>query len=182
MITSASSYELRQIFSTLAWKISEGSVSPSGSLCSSRSLNFSMVYKYVGSIFSTFCVLSYFCLFLQALEGFAFLLNHDGKVEYVTDNVTEFIKFTKDEILGKRIFSIIHPADHGRFSSCLLPTSVSNWNQGGSGGGSNQQPKNSPFNCRMLVKSSEDIEDALADSKEHSYEQLQVCVLGDAKN
>lgn len=111
----------------------------------------------------------------QALEGFAFLLNHEGKVDYVTDNVSQFIKFTKDEILGKSIYSIIHPNDHGKFSSCLLPTSISNRNQGGSGGGSSQQPKNRSFNCSMLMKSGDDFDESVADNKERDYEEVQVC-------
>lgn len=113
---------------------------------------------------------------MQALEGFAFLLSHDGKIEHVTDNVSQFIKFSKDEILGKSIYSITHQGDHGKFSSCLLPTSLGNWNQSASGGGTNQQqPKNRPFNCRMLIKLSDDIEDSLSDNKERTYEQVQVC-------
>lgn len=111
---------------------------------------------------------------LQALEGFAFLLNHDGKVDYVTDNVSQFIKFTKDEILGKNIYTIVHSKDHGKFSSCLLPTSMGNRNQGGSGGGSSQQ-KNRSFNCSMLIKSSDDFDESVTDSKEHKYEEVQVC-------
>lgn len=116
--------------------------------------------------------LSFFCT-PQALEGFAFFLNPEGKVEHVTDNVSQYIKFNKDEILGKSIYSIIHPGDHGRFSSCLLPTSIGNFNQSGSGGSSNQQSKNRPFCCRMLVKD-DDVEDSVTDSKERLYEQVQV--------
>lgn len=95
-------------------------------------------------------------------------------MEYVTDNVSQFIKFTKDEILGRNIFTVIHPNDHGKFSSCLLPTSVGNWNQSGSGGNTNQQPKNRSFNCRLLVKSLDETDESVTDSKEHTYENLQV--------
>lgn len=96
-------------------------------------------------------------------------------MDYVTDNVSQFIKFTKDEILGKSINTIVHPKDHVKFSSCLLPTSIGNRNQGGSGGSSSQQPKNRPFNCSMLVKSGDDFDESVADNKEHKYEEVQVC-------
>ncbi|CAB0001330.1 unnamed protein product, partial [Nesidiocoris tenuis] len=59
---------------------------------------------------------------LLALEGFLFVVNHEGKVEYVTDNISSFIKFNKDEVLGKPVYNIIHHGDHGRFTSALIPT------------------------------------------------------------
>lgn len=59
---------------------------------------------------------------LQALEGFLFVVNHDGKIEYVTDNISSFIKFTKDEVLGKPVYNILHHGDHGRFTTTLLPS------------------------------------------------------------
>nr|BAU79451.1 taiman isoform 5A_IN-1 [Planococcus kraunhiae] len=115
-------------------------------------------------------------LLLEALEGFAFLLNQEGKVEYVTDNVSQFIKYSKDEILGKNIYSIVHPHDHGKFSSILLPTSVGNWSQSGSGSGANQQPKHRPFNCKFLIKYSDDSDESVVDNKEHTsnYDQVQI--------
>lgn len=99
-------------------------------------------------------------------------------MEYVTDNVSQFIKFSKDEILGRSIFTIIHPGDHGRFSSYLLPTTVANWSQGGSGSGANQPPKNRPFNCRLLIKTSDEAEESVSETKEHTnkYEHVQVGV------
>jgi nuclear receptor coactivator 2 len=61
---------------------------------------------------------------LQALEGFLFVVNTEGKVEYVTENVCQFIKYTKEDVLGQSIYNIIHLGDHARFSASLLPMSI----------------------------------------------------------
>ena len=60
----------------------------------------------------------------QALEGFLFVVNTTGKVEFVTENVCQYIKYTREDVLGQSIYSIIHLGDHGRFSASLLPTSI----------------------------------------------------------
>jgi len=63
-------------------------------------------------------------LLLEALDGFLFVVNLEGKIEFVTENVHQFIKYTRDDILGKSIYNFIHHGDHGRFSSSLLPISI----------------------------------------------------------
>lgn len=63
-------------------------------------------------------------LFLQALDGFLFVLNSEGRVEYVTDNITQYINYTKDDVLGKDIYNIIHHGDHNIFMPTLLPVSL----------------------------------------------------------
>lgn len=60
----------------------------------------------------------------QALEGFLFVVNTTGKVEFVTENVCQYIKYTREDVLGQSIYSIIHHGDHGRFSASLLPSSL----------------------------------------------------------
>ncbi|XP_018329075.1 nuclear receptor coactivator 1 isoform X3 [Agrilus planipennis] len=83
-------------------------------------------------------------LLLEALEGFLFVVNAEGKVEHVTDNVTNYIKFTREDILGKDIYNIIHHGDHNRFISNLLPMSIGWTNE--------PTNKSRSFNCRFLVK------------------------------
>lgn len=61
---------------------------------------------------------------LQALDGFLFVVNTEGRVEYVTENVKDYINFTKDEVLGKDIYNIIHIGDAGDFMPNVLPQSV----------------------------------------------------------
>lgn len=37
-------------------------------------------------------------LLLEALDGFLFVVNSDGKVEHVTENVLGYLKFNRDEV------------------------------------------------------------------------------------
>lgn len=60
-------------------------------------------------------------IFVQALDGFLFVVNTEGRVEYVTDNITQYINYTKDDVLGKDIYNIIHHGDHNTFMPSLLP-------------------------------------------------------------
>ena len=62
-----------------------------------------------------------FEIFVQALDGFLFVVNTEGRVEYVTDNITQYINYTKDDVLGKDIYNIIHHGDHNTFMPSLLP-------------------------------------------------------------
>jgi nuclear receptor coactivator 2 len=64
------------------------------------------------------------CISLQALEGFLFVVSSEGKVEFVTDNVGQFTRFSKDDVLGKSIYNFLHHGDHARFSSGLLPMAI----------------------------------------------------------
>lgn len=112
-------------------------------------------------------------------------MNTEGKVEFVTENVTQFIKYNKDEVLGKSIYNILHHGDHARFSACLLPM----WSAlEGGGGGSNSTvattglgpsapPRNRTFNCRFLVKPPDDNEQTTMEEKQQrvsKYENMQV--------
>lgn len=45
-------------------------------------------------------------------------------MEYVTDNITQYINYTKDDVLGKDIYNIIHHGDHNTFMPTLLPVSL----------------------------------------------------------
>lgn len=65
---------------------------------------------------------------MQALDGFLFVVNTEGRVEYVTDNITDYIKYTKNDVLGKDIYNIIHHGDHNNFMPNILPMSVGKHN------------------------------------------------------
>ncbi|GJQ82169.1 hypothetical protein Trydic_g6002 [Trypoxylus dichotomus] len=106
-------------------------------------------------------------LLLEALEGFLFVVNAEGKVEHVTKNVSNFIKYTEEEVLGKSIYNFIHHGDHARFSSSLLPMPI--------GWASEPTNKSRSFSCRLLVKP-DDPED-LGDEKhprEARYELMYI--------
>ena len=59
---------------------------------------------------------------LEALDGFLFVVNTEGKIEYVSDNVTHFLRYNPEDLVGQEIYNIIHLGDHDRFSSVLLPS------------------------------------------------------------
>ncbi|KAL1513434.1 hypothetical protein ABEB36_002845 [Hypothenemus hampei] len=94
-------------------------------------------------------------LLLEALEGFLFVVNSEGKVEHVTENVTEYIKYTKDEIIGKTIYNFIHPGDHTKFHSNLLPMRLE-W-------GSDQPTptRSKSIDARFLLKVDDDLDETV---------------------
>ncbi|KAF6215562.1 hypothetical protein GE061_010318 [Apolygus lucorum] len=127
-------------------------------------------------------------LLLEALEGFLFVVNQDGKVEYVTDNIATFIKFTKDEVLGKPVYNILHHGDHGRFNSALLPPVWSSLegssssvvaSGGGSSSNSTNPPRNRTFNCRFLIKPPDDSNQTVEEKQQRvsKYENMQVVLI-----
>jgi hypothetical protein len=58
------------------------------------------------------------------LDGFLFMVNTEGKVEFVSENIRQFLNYSQDELVGKSIYNIIHHGDHDAFFSYLLPTAV----------------------------------------------------------
>ncbi|KAK6632415.1 hypothetical protein RUM44_007457 [Polyplax serrata] len=108
-------------------------------------------------------------LLLEALDGFLFIVNLEGKIEFVTDNVHQFIKFTKDDLYGKSIYNIIHHGDHARFSSSLLPMTIG-WPE------SNPQNSRRTFNCRLLIKPPDDQEETMEEKQQRisKYENMQI--------
>ena len=63
---------------------------------------------------------------LEALDGFLFVVNTEGKTEYVSENVAHFLHYQPQDLVGKSIYNFIHHGDHARFSSSLLPTAIGN--------------------------------------------------------
>ncbi|KAL8576012.1 hypothetical protein ACOMHN_052030 [Nucella lapillus] len=87
-------------------------------------------------------------LLLEALEGFIFVVNSQGKVEFISEAVSEYLKYSQDDLCGKSIYNIIHVGDHAQFSNSLVPMSLAT---------SLTWPNDSPqkarsFTCRMLIK------------------------------
>ncbi|KAK2704886.1 hypothetical protein QYM36_017062 [Artemia franciscana] len=107
---------------------------------------------------------------LEALDGFLFVVNTEGKVEYVSDNISSFLQYTPDDLIGKSIYNIIHVGDHARFSSSLLPTSL---------GWCSDLPSSTRsriFNCRLLIKPPSDEEETMEEKQTRisHYETMQV--------
>ncbi|XP_013409815.1 nuclear receptor coactivator 1-like, partial [Lingula anatina] len=85
-----------------------------------------------------------------ALDGFLFVVNSQGKVEFVSENIAQYLKYNPCDVVAKSIYNIIHVGDHAQFSSSLLPMSVGgslSWPREGSLGNCSRT-----FYCRMLIK------------------------------
>ncbi|XP_054713153.1 nuclear receptor coactivator 3-like [Uloborus diversus] len=115
-------------------------------------------------------------LLLHALNGFLFMVNTDGKIEYVTANVKSFLKYSQENLIDKSIYNIIHVGDHARFSSNLLPMSIGNgfgWSE------PNASVRKNSFNCRFLIKPPEDQEETMEEKQTRvsQYENMQISAL-----
>lgn len=76
---------------------------------------------------------------LDALNGFLFVVDQGGKIEYITRNVTAFLRYNEQELRGKPIENIIHVGDRSNFNSKLIAlkrasTSGCSTNASGNGG------------------------------------------------
>ncbi|XP_059483291.1 nuclear receptor coactivator 2 isoform X2 [Neocloeon triangulifer] len=110
-------------------------------------------------------------LLLEALEGFLFVVSSEGKVEFVTDTVSQFTRFTKDDVLGKSIYNFLHHGDHARFSSGLLPMTLGWPNEGAAG-----HSRSRTFTCRLLIKPPDDQDETMEEKQQRvsKYETMQI--------
>ncbi|XP_041748379.1 nuclear receptor coactivator 3 isoform X4 [Coregonus clupeaformis] len=88
-------------------------------------------------------------LLLQALDGFLFVVNREGSIVFVSDNVTQFLQYKQEELINTSIYNILHEDDREELHKNLPKTNAPN---GGSWGGEAPRQKSHTFNCRMLVK------------------------------
>ncbi|CAH1773628.1 unnamed protein product [Owenia fusiformis] len=110
-------------------------------------------------------------LLLEALDGFLFVVNCQGKVEFVSDNISQYLKYQQDDLVNKSIYNIIHVGDHAIFSKGLVPLSVGSipWNPDGAA------YKGRTFNCRMLIKPPDDENDVeVKQTHVSQYEGMQI--------
>ncbi|KAM8945799.1 nuclear receptor coactivator 3 [Pelodytes ibericus] len=91
-------------------------------------------------------------LLLQALDGFLFVVNREGSIVFVSENVTQYLQYKQEDLVNKSVYSILHEEDRKDFLKNLPKSAVNGvpW--------SNEAPrqKSHTFNCRMLVKMSHD--------------------------
>ncbi|XP_073538759.1 nuclear receptor coactivator 3 [Phyllobates terribilis] len=91
-------------------------------------------------------------LLLQALDGFLFVVNRDGNIVFVSENVTQYLQYKQEDLVNTSVYSILHDDDRKDFLKNLPKSTVNGvpW--------SNEAPrqKSHTFNCRMLVKTALD--------------------------
>ncbi|KAJ7332009.1 hypothetical protein JRQ81_014189 [Phrynocephalus forsythii] len=114
-------------------------------------------------------------LLLQALDGFLFVVNRDGNIVFVSENVTQYLQYKQEDLVNTSVYSILHEEDRKDFLKNLPKSAVNgvSW--------TNETPrqKSHTFNCRMMVKTVRDLLEDVGGHQDthHRYETMQCFAL-----
>ncbi|XP_054701109.1 nuclear receptor coactivator 3 isoform X3 [Grus americana] len=114
-------------------------------------------------------------LLLQALDGFLFVVNRDGNIVFVSENVTQYLQYKQEDLVNTSVYGILHEEDRKDFLKNLPKSSVNGvaW--------TNETPrqKSHTFNCRMMVKTSHDLLEDVGSHQDmrQRYETMQCFAL-----
>ncbi|KAI6074115.1 Nuclear receptor coactivator 3 isoform X1 [Aix galericulata] len=110
-----------------------------------------------------------------ALDGFLFVVNRDGNIVFVSENVTQYLQYKQEDLVNTSVYGILHEEDRKDFLKNLPKSSVNGvaW--------TNETPrqKSHTFNCRMMVKTSHDLLEDVGSHQDtrQRYETMQCFAL-----
>ncbi|OUC42392.1 hypothetical protein D917_02993 [Trichinella nativa] len=96
-------------------------------------------------------------ILLGVLDSFFFVMNTEGLIEYISDNVVKYLKFHQSDMLNQPIFKFVSNADRPLFEQ-LLPDSLAfnffNFGFPTDVVGFEKKRQSRTFCCRFLIKDS----------------------------